>query len=85
MKTPKYSIITPTHNTSQLQETINSVLEQTFQDWEMHIVGNGGITDLSQFKQDPRIHLSFYQGPPLIGSIKHHSFNLGEGKFLVEL
>ena len=80
-----FSIITPTHDTTHLQETIDSVLAQTFQDWELHIVGNGPLTDISKFKQDPRIHLSFYQGPAKIGAIKNEAFMKGDGKYLVEL
>lgn len=82
---PKFSIITPTHCTDHLKETIDSVLENDFQDWEMHIVGNGPVTDISKFKVDERIHLSFYNGPIKIGAIKHEAFNLGIGKYLVEL
>ena len=33
--TPKVSIITPSYNSSEfIEETIKSVLDQTFQDWE---------------------------------------------------
>ena len=33
--TPKVSIITPCYNSSEfIEETIKSVLDQTFQDWE---------------------------------------------------
>ena len=35
---PKVSIITPCHNSSRfISDTINSVLSQTFSDWEMVI------------------------------------------------
>jgi glycosyltransferase involved in cell wall biosynthesis len=45
---PKLSIITPCYNSeSFIGQTIQSVQEQTFQDWE-HIVVNDGSLDLSQ-------------------------------------
>ncbi len=58
---PTVSVITPAYNADRfIAEAVNSVLEQTFADWELIIV-NDGSTDrtadvLAQF-EDPRIRV----------------------------
>ncbi|MDP3704044.1 MAG: glycosyltransferase [Candidatus Omnitrophota bacterium] len=62
---PTASIITPTHNrATMLKEAIESVLAQTYQDWE-HIIVDDGSTDgtmglVTRYAgQDPRIRYVF--------------------------
>jgi glycosyltransferase involved in cell wall biosynthesis len=57
------SIITPVHNSfSHIEDTINSVLDQTFLDWELILIddksADNGLSILKKFvEQDPRIRL----------------------------
>ena len=61
---PQVSIITPCYNASRfISQTIDSVLTQTFTDWEMIIVDDGSKDDSSDIvekyvKKDSRIRLS---------------------------
>ena len=61
----KVSIITPSYNSSRfIVECVNSVIAQTYQNWEMLIVDDGSkdnstkvIKNLS--KKDQRVHVFF--------------------------
>lgn len=82
---PTFSIITPLHNkVAYISETIQSVLSQTYSDWEMFIVENGS-TDGSFLKaqefQDSRLHFleSPKQGP---GAARNYGINLAQGKWI---
>lgn len=60
MLTPKVSVLIPTYNYAHiLDETIKSVLDQTFQDFELIVVDDGSKdnTDevMEKYKTDPRI------------------------------
>lgn len=49
MKTPLISIIIPTYNRSDLiGETLNSILNQTYQNWECIVVDDGSTDDTGQ-------------------------------------
>lgn len=82
---PTVSIITPLHNkVAYIAETIQSVLSQTYWDWEMLIVENGS-TDGSFFKaqefQDSRLHFfeSPKQGP---GAARNYGLNFAKGDWI---
>jgi glycosyltransferase involved in cell wall biosynthesis len=82
---PTFSIITPLHNkVTYISETIQSVLSQTYSDWEMFIVENGS-TDGSFLKaqelQDSRLHFleSPKQGP---GAARNYALNLAQGDWI---
>lgn len=82
---PTFSIITPLHNkVAYITETIQSVLAQTYSDWEMFIVENGS-TDGSFLKaqefQDSRVHFleSPKQGP---GAARNYGLNLAQGDWI---
>jgi glycosyltransferase involved in cell wall biosynthesis len=82
---PTFSIITPLHNkVAYIRETIQSVLSQTYSDWEMFIVENGS-TDGSFLKaqelQDSRLHFleSPKQGP---GAARNYALNLAQGDWI---
>jgi len=58
---PTVSIITPAFNSSKfISETIDSIISQTFQDWEMIVVDDAstdGTSDIVRKYNDPRIRL----------------------------
>ena len=69
--TPLVSIITPVYNRSDyLGETIESVLAQTFTDWELLIIDDGSETDETQkiaeayCNLDSRIHYTVSTSRP---------------------
>lgn len=83
------SVITPTYNREDLvQRTINSIISQTYSDWELIVVDDGSTDNTEQeiqkFLADPRI--SYFKkantGQP-------HSLNVGvgmaKGEFVVFL
>ena len=77
------SVIIPTHNTKYLDETIYSVLGQTYQDFEIILVPNNGAK--LPLYTDQRIKIVEYVGPPLVGAVKYFGFNAASGEYLVEL
>lgn len=82
---PKVSIITPLYNkAAYIAYTIQSVLSQTYSDWEMLVVDNNstdGSWEQAQAFQDSRIRLlqSPKQGP---GAARNYGLNLAEGEWI---
>jgi len=82
---PTVSIITPLYNkAAYIVDTIQSVLSQTYSDWEMLIVDNAstdGSWEQAQAFQDSRIRLlqSPKQGP---GAARNYGLNLAEGEWI---
>lgn len=88
---PLVSIITPTYNSAPyLAETIESVLSQTFQDWEMILTDDCSTDDtvelVTQYsKKDARIRglvLERNQGP---AAARNGSIEAASGRFLAFL
>jgi len=82
---PIVSIITPLYNkAAYIKETIQSVLSQTYSDWEMLVVDNGstdsGGEKVQQF-QDSRIRLlqSPKQGP---GAARNYGLTYAQGEWI---
>ncbi|HBL10846.1 MAG TPA: glycosyl transferase [Cyanobacteria bacterium UBA11162] len=79
------SIIVPLYNKAiYITETIQSVISQTFPDWEMLIVDNGSIDgswEKAQQVQDPRIRLlkSPKQGP---SAARNYGLNHAQGEWI---
>lgn len=73
------------HNTSYLQEAYQSLLEQTYENWEWVLLlnGDGHLADLS-FLTDPRvkIHKTFISGN--IGALKKEACMRCSGEILCE-
>jgi glycosyltransferase involved in cell wall biosynthesis len=84
---PAVSVIVNSYNQAEyLEDCINSVLNQTFQDWELLVVDNGS-TDGSQallqkFAAHPKVRLILHpeNKPPTIR--KNHALSLARGEFV---
>lgn len=82
---PIVSIITPLYNkATYITETIQSVLSQTYPDWEMLIVDNGstdGSWENAQAFEDSRIRLlqSPKQGP---GAARNYGLDFAQGEWI---
>ena len=61
MKNPKVSVLLPTYNAAEhLGKAINSILGQTFEDFELIIINDGstdGTQELLKNYSDPRIQV----------------------------
>ena len=75
---PKVSIITPSYNSSKfIEETIKSVLDQTFQDWEWLITddkSSDNTAEIIKKYDDPRIKLQVFFRMWLIGKTLSRTF-----------
>lgn len=85
-----FSVITPFHKSDIrfLLDAYNSLLEQTYSDWEWVLVPNGdGLkADLSSFKKDKRVKIyPFEYADGKVGPLKRYGFLKSEGEYLVEL
>jgi hypothetical protein len=82
---PTVSIITPLYNkAAYISDTIQSVLSQTYSDWEMLIVDNNstdGSLQKTQAFNDSRIRIlqSPKQGP---GAARNYGLNLAKGEWI---
>ncbi len=85
---PEISIITPAYNGAKtIVETIKSVLEQTFTDWELIVINDGSqdsTLELVSSIQDPRIQIFSYANS---GAQKSRNRGIGKarGKYLAFL
>ncbi len=85
------SIITPVHNAySHIEETIQSVLQQTFTDWELILIDDystdKGIHILNKYKElDSRIHL--YENQDNLGAAlsRNKGIEVAKGRFIAFL
>ena len=61
MNAPRVSIITPAYNAARyLPQAVASVVEQSFQDWELIIINDGSTDatrDYLEILSDPRIRI----------------------------
>jgi glycosyltransferase involved in cell wall biosynthesis len=86
MTGPLVTIIIPAYNASKyINETLNSVLEQSFSDFEILIIDDGSTDDLCdkvrQFK-DERI-LYYYQENKGVSAARNFGFSKAKGKYVV--
>jgi hypothetical protein len=83
----KFSIFTPTHDTTHLVETYNSLLAQTYKDWEWVVVLNKGAV-LPVEVQDERVHPMLaptWIASLGVGALKRFACEQCVGEYLVEL
>lgn len=86
---PKVSVITPTYNCKPfLSEAIESVLGQTFQDWELIIIDDGSTdntrTSIEHFLKDQRI-VYIYQDNRGLACARNTGFKAARGEYLALL
>lgn len=86
---PFFSVVIPTYNrTDTLEKAISSIIQQTFEDWEIIIVDDGGDSVVSrkmltQFS-DERIKY-FWKENGERSIARNYGFNLSEGRYVVPL
>ena len=89
MRVPEISIITPSYNSAEyLEETIQSVLYQTFQDWEW-LITDDKSQDLSveiiEKYDDPRIKLLVLEKNLGAGEARNNALSRAKGRFITFL
>lgn len=85
-----FSIITPSHNIKYIEELYETILEQTYTNWEWIIYLNGGSASTKKFSAellaDERVKIHRDKsGNKNVGYLKNRAFNLGIGDVLVEV
>ena len=82
---PKVSVYIPTYNYARfLGEAIQSVLDQTFQDWELIIVDDGSTDNTREVVArcaDPRIHYVYQQNRGNPGA-RNTALKLARGEYV---
>jgi len=87
----KLSIITPTHTPIYLDQLYDSILAQTYDNWEWILYLNGGLTknDIpSRLLLDTRVKIHIDEPSELsknVGYLKNKAFFLGTGDALLEV
>jgi len=86
---PKISIITPCYNSAKyIDQTLSSVLHQTFQDWELLITDDLSTDDsIQRIKEytDPRIKLFTSTQNSGAGSARNQSLKHATGRYITFL
>lgn len=86
---PLFSVYIPVFNTEHyVEECINSVLNQSIQDYEVVIVDDGSDertkTILRKFSDNPKIQI-FYKSNGGIGSASNAAIKMSRGEYIVQL
>lgn len=89
MASPTVSVVIPTYNHAQfLRAAIQSVLDQTFSDWEAIIVNNYSedeTVEIVASYDDPRIRLVDFHNHGIIAAARNHGMALAQGEFVAFL
>ena len=84
LRAMKISIFTPSHDPKFLNDAEDSVLRQTYEDWEWIVLLNGGATWTSQ-SGDKRIKVMHVASANGVGDAKYAACRMATGEILVEL
>ena len=86
---PLVSIVIPTYNRADLiGETIQSVIDQTYKNWELIIVDDGSSDQTDEVVQrfaDPRIQYYEIDHAGAFGVVRNHGIKKSKGEFLAFL
>lgn len=79
---PKFSVFTPSHETTYLNDAYQSLKAQTFEDWEWVVVLNNGAVWTPP--SDPRVRV-YHEKVSGVGHAKYVATSFCKGTYLVEL
>ena len=89
MASPVVSVVIPTYNHAQfLRAAIQSVLDQTFTDWEAIVVNNYSEDETAEIVasyDDPRIKRVDFHNHGIIAAARNHGIGLALGEFVAFL
>jgi glycosyltransferase involved in cell wall biosynthesis len=86
LKQPLFSIIIPTYNHAHLiKKCLDSVINQSFSDWEAIVVNNFSeddtVTVVNSYSDD-RVRLINYKNNGVIGASRNHGFKAAKGNWI---
>jgi hypothetical protein len=84
VRRPRVSVFSPSHQTRYLDDCLQSLLAQTYEDWEWIVLLNQGARWRSPV-EDSRIRIVINDDLTGVGAAKHHACSLALGEILVEL
>lgn len=86
---PIISVIMPVYNcASYIEDAVNSILNQTFSDFELIIIDDASIdytTDILKKFTDPRIKFVFKEKNQGVSSAANDGFRLAKGKYIARM
>ena len=89
INTPKISIIIPTHNGKKyIAETVESVINQTWQNWELIIIDDGSEDNTCEIISsigDPRIHIYHAGRIGIVGRLLNMGLEKASGDLIAFL
>lgn len=89
MKNPIVSVVIPTYNHANfLRSALDSIIAQSFDDWEAIVVNNYSDDDtieVVESYQDVRIHLVNFSNQGVIAAARNHGLSLTKGSYVAFL
>jgi GT2 family glycosyltransferase len=86
---PAVSIVMPTYNRAHLiAETVNSVIAQTFKNWELIVIDDGSTDNTSDVLlnlNDQRIQYLFFPHSGMLGKLRNIGIKLSKGQYIAFL
>jgi len=86
---PKVTVYIPTYNYGvYIQKAVESVLKQSYDDWELIIIDDGSTDEtqaiLAQFKEDPKIRI-YHQKNKGLTKANNRAIKAARGKYVMRL